>query len=53
MLESGLERCTCKRKQCEKHSRCAECIEYHKENAHKGLPYCKRKKTKNQDTQKV
>lgn len=52
MLESDLEKCPCKRKKCERHSKCDECIEHHKENAQKGLPYCKRKKSTNQDTQK-
>ncbi len=52
MLEGDLEKCPCKRKKCERHSKCDECIEHHKENAQKGLPYCKRKKSTNQDTQK-
>ena len=53
MFEGGLEECPCKRKKCERHSKCDECLEHHKENAHKGLPYCKQKKKKKLDTEKV
>lgn len=42
MLENRLEKCTCKKKNCERHGNCAECIEFHKTNKHE--PYCMRKK---------
>jgi hypothetical protein len=42
MLENGLEECTCKKKSCKRHGKCAECIEFHKTNRYE--PYCKRKK---------
>lgn len=50
MSDSVLVECPCKRKKCERHSKCEECIKHHNENSRNGLPYCKRKKTKNQDT---
>ncbi|MDP4177168.1 MAG: hypothetical protein Q8900_02355 [Bacillota bacterium] len=42
MLENGLEKCSCKKKKCERHGKCTECIEFHKTNKYE--PYCKRKK---------
>ncbi|NMC56402.1 MAG: hypothetical protein GYA50_04185, partial [Eubacteriaceae bacterium] len=35
---NGLEVCTCKRTQCERHGKCAQCIEHH----NKKLPACMR-----------
>jgi len=43
ILENGLEQCNCKKKKCERHGRCKECIEHHTNNS-KYLPYCKRSK---------
>ncbi len=45
ILENGLEKCSCKKKSCVRHGKCAECLKYHKENP-KYLPYCKRPKKK-------
>jgi len=44
MLENGKEICDCKKIKCERHGKCKECIEYHKN--HKRPVYCKRKKRK-------
>lgn len=52
MLKCGLNECPCKRKKCERHSNCDECIEHHNLNEHKGLPYCERKKTTKKEKQK-
>lgn len=41
MLENGMEVCNCKKKSCERHGKCSECLEYHKQN--KRDAYCKRK----------
>jgi hypothetical protein len=30
MLENGLEKCTCKKKDCERYGKCDLCIEFHK-----------------------
>jgi hypothetical protein len=43
VLENGLEQCNCKKKNCERHGKCKECIEYHTNNS-RYLPYCKRTK---------
>ncbi len=43
VLENGLQECNCKKKKCERHGKCSECMEYHTKNS-KYLPYCKRKK---------
>lgn len=45
MLENGLEVCNCKKKNCARHGKCAECLEHHKNNK-KHPPYCKRKESK-------
>lgn len=42
MLENGSDKCTCRKKSCERHGKCAECIEHHKTSKYE--PYCKRKK---------
>jgi len=42
MKENGLEECICKKRSCERHGKCDECIEFHKTN--KREPYCKKKK---------
>lgn len=39
LLENGLEVCPCKRTQCQRHGKCAECIEHHNK---KLLPACMR-----------
>jgi hypothetical protein len=45
MLENGLEKCSCKRKKCERHGNCKECMAQHNsENKKYPLPYCKRVK---------
>lgn len=41
MLENGYEECPCKKKGCEIHGKCFECLEYHKQK--KRQAYCKRK----------
>lgn len=41
VLKNGLQECNCKKKKCERHGKCNECIEYHTNNS-KYLPYCKR-----------
>lgn len=43
MLENGLDRCTCSKKECIRHGNCLECITYHKDK--KLPPQCKRKKS--------
>lgn len=45
MLENGLDVCTCKRVRCERHGKCAKCIEHH--NMKKSPPYCKRSRGTN------
>ena len=46
MLENGLDYCTCSQKRCERHGKCAECIEYHTNKSKKyPQPYCKRERT--------
>ena len=42
IYENGLVECNCRKKKCERHGKCKECIEYHTKNP-KYLPYCKRK----------
>lgn len=44
MLENGLEKCSCKRKNCERFGKCGECIAYHETHGRYKLPYCKRKR---------
>lgn len=53
-LNDSVTKCNCKRKQCERHGKCSECIEHHKKFKNKGLPYCERKhlKEKNMDSEK-
>lgn len=46
MLENGKEECNCKKKGCERHGKCAECLEHHKNI--KREVYCKRSNTKSQ-----
>ncbi|QNU67388.1 hypothetical protein EHE19_002280 [Ruminiclostridium herbifermentans] len=41
IFENGLEECPCKKKGCERHGKCFECLEYHK--LRKRPAYCKRK----------
>ena len=41
MLENGSNICNCKRKKCERHGKCSECIEHHKGYKRLPLPYCK------------
>lgn len=45
LLENGMETCNCPRSRCERHGKCAECMEHHKNEKHP--PYCKRVKVKN------
>lgn len=45
MLENGLEVCNCKKKNCVRHGKCAECLEHHRTNK-RYPPYCKRDKDK-------
>ncbi|MBW7572598.1 hypothetical protein [Caproiciproducens faecalis] len=41
-LENGTDTCNCPHIRCERHGKCAECLEHHA--AHKKYPpYCKRK----------
>ena len=42
MLENGLEECNCKRKKCERHGKCQECMNHHQTKKHPSPPYCKR-----------
>jgi hypothetical protein len=42
MLENGQEKCNCKKKNCERHGKCDECMAYHLANK-RYPPYCKRK----------
>lgn len=44
LLENGTDTCTCKRIKCERHGKCAECMEHHEKKKHP--PYCKRVKVK-------
>jgi hypothetical protein len=44
MLENGSNICNCKKKKCERHGKCSECIEYHNNSKILPLPYCKRPK---------
>ncbi len=46
MLENGLVECNCKKKKCERHGKCEECITYHQTKKHPSPPYCKRKEKK-------
>lgn len=50
LLENGTEICNCVRTKCERHGKCAECLEHHK--GKKQPPYCKRVKVKKADKQK-
>jgi hypothetical protein len=42
ILENGLDTCTCKRVNCERHGKCEACIEHHKTKRYE--PFCKRKR---------
>ena len=42
MLESGLEKCNCKKTKCVRHGNCKECIDYHSQSKRYPVPYCKR-----------
>lgn len=46
MLINGLEKCPCKKKDCDIRGKCEECIERHKSDKKRPLPYCERKKEK-------
>jgi hypothetical protein len=41
MQKAITNECPCKRKNCERHGKCEECMEHHK--THKREPYCVRK----------
>jgi hypothetical protein len=45
MLENGKEECNCKRKNCVRHGKCSECLEYHSLHK-KHPPYCVRQREK-------
>ena len=42
MLLNGMQECSCKKKKCERHGKCDECVEFHKNG--KREPYCMRNK---------
>ena len=44
ILENGADICSCVKVKCERHGKCAECMEHHKTKKHP--PYCKRVKVK-------
>lgn len=48
VLENGLGECNCKKKKCERHGKCKECLEYHTSNP-KYIAYCKRGKANKLD----
>ncbi|MGX8710829.1 hypothetical protein [Clostridium sp. KNHs216] len=41
LLENGTDTCSCPRINCERHGKCAECLEHHQSHK-KHPPYCKR-----------
>lgn len=43
-FENGLEKCTCIKRNCERHGNCVECLEHHRNSRY--VPYCKKKKSK-------
>jgi len=52
ILGNTLVECNCKKKKCERHGKCNECIEYHTKNP-KYVPYCQRKKVSASDVLKI
>ena len=44
LLKNGRTTCNCKKKKCERHGRCADCIEHHKNHPRYKAPYCQQKK---------
>lgn len=46
ILCNGQEKCSCKRKQCERFGDCEACIEHHKTHKRYPLAYCIRKAEK-------
>lgn len=47
MLYNGKELCNCIKKDCPRHGKCDECVEFHKTN--KREPYCMRTKANHKD----